>query len=149
MLSVNGSARTVSVDSITVGGHTHAGAAVTVQNGALSLVVKISEGSSRLQGFARSEGKGAAGVMIVLVPRDLSAYRSLVRRDQSDSDGSFALRDVVPGSYTIVALADAWDLNWSDAKFIARFLPGGVAVTLSDTSGKTQSIAQPVPVQRP
>jgi hypothetical protein len=152
VLSVNGGARTVSVDSITVGGHTHAGAAVTVQNGALSLRVKISEGSSRLQGFAKfdkSEGKGAAGVMIVLVPKDLSAYRSLVRRDQSDSDGSFALRDVVPGSYTIVALADAWDLNWSDPAFIARFLPGGVAVTLSDTSGKTQSIAQPVPVQRP
>jgi len=149
VLTVNGSTRTVSVDSITVGGHTHAGAAVTVQNGALSLVVKISEGSSRLQGFARSEGKGAAGVMIVLVPKDLSAYRSLVRRDQSDSDGSFALRDVIPGTYTIVALADAWDLNWSDPAFIARFLPGGVAVTLSDTSGKTQSIAQPVPVQRP
>jgi protocatechuate 3,4-dioxygenase beta subunit len=149
LLSVSGGARAVSVASITVGGRTHAGGAVTVQNGALALVVTISEGGTRLQGFAKSEGKGAAGAMIVLVPKDLSAYPSLVRRDQSDSDGSFALRDVVPGAYTIIALADAWDLNWSDPAFLARYLPGGVAVTLSDTSGKTQSLAQPVPVQRP
>ena len=32
----------------------------------------------------------------------------LIRRDQSDSDGSFALRDVVPGQYTVVAIQDGW-----------------------------------------
>jgi hypothetical protein len=32
----------------------------------------------------------------------------MFRRDQSDFDGSFVLRGVVPGSYTIVGVEDAW-----------------------------------------
>jgi hypothetical protein len=146
-LSIQDGSRSLPVASIAESGHVHLGSSLKVRGSSESIVVTASEGATRVQGFAKKGDKGVAGVMIVLVPRDLTAYRSLVRRDQSDSDGSFALRDVVPGQYTIVALEDAWELNWSDPIVIGRYLPGGVAVTLTDTSSKTQSLAVPVPVQ--
>jgi hypothetical protein len=135
------------VASVAIGGRTHAGNVISVQDRPLTAVVSVSEGTTRLEGFAKRDGKGAAGVMVELVPKDLSAMDGLVRRDQSDSDGSFSLRDVVPGQYTVLAIQDGWDLDWADAHTIARYLPGGVAVTVSDKAGKVVSLPAAVPVQ--
>jgi hypothetical protein len=85
--------------------------------------------------------------MMVLAPKNLNAMESLARRDQSDSDGSFSLRDVVPGQYTLVAIEDGWTLDWAEPEVIARYLPGGLAVTVTDNSGKLVSLPSPVPVQ--
>jgi hypothetical protein len=85
--------------------------------------------------------------MVDLVPRQITSLDSLVRRDQSDSDGSFSLRDVVPGDYTVVAIQDGWELDWAEPQVIARYLPGGVAVTVTDSSGKVLNLASPVLVQ--
>ena len=52
--------------------------------------------------------------MIVLVPQDAANNSPLFRRDQSDSDGSFTLLNVVPGQYTVLALAQGWDLEWGN-----------------------------------
>jgi hypothetical protein len=71
----------------------------------------------------------------------------LSRRDQSDSDGSFSLRDVVPGQYTVVAIEDGWELDWAEPQVIARYLPSGIPVTVSDKSGKLVMLSAPVPVQ--
>ena len=87
--------------------------------------------------------------MVVLVPRQPSAYRALVRRDQSDSDGSFSLRNVPAGQYTVVAIEDGWKLDWQRRDVIARFLPGGVAFTISEKSATTVSLSDAVPVQAP
>jgi len=46
-------------------------------------------------------------------PQDPSLNRGLFRRDQSDSDGSFSLRDAAPGKYTVVAIEDGWELEWA------------------------------------
>jgi hypothetical protein len=70
-----------------------------------------------------------------------------VRRDQSDSDGSFSLRDVPPGRYTVVAIEDGWKLNWTDREMIARYLPHGVPVTVSGQAGADVALSEPVPVQ--
>jgi hypothetical protein len=48
--------------------------------------------------------------------------------DQSDSDGSFNLAQVVPGRYTVVAIEDAWKAEWGSAEFLRRFLAGGKKV---------------------
>jgi hypothetical protein len=85
--------------------------------------------------------------MVVLVPSDLDAIDSLARRDQSDSDGSFSLRDVAPGTYKLVAIEDAWQLDWADQHVIGRYLPGGISVTVSDRSSKTMTLDAAVPVQ--
>jgi hypothetical protein len=90
--------------------------------------------------------------MVVLVPAarttsDLDALDGLFRRDQSDSDGSFSLRDVVPGQYILVAIEDGWTLDWAEPQVIARYLPAGIAVTVSDKPGKLVTLSDPVPVQ--
>jgi hypothetical protein len=118
----------------------------------VTVEVTVSEGTTVLKGFAKRGEKGAAGVMVELIPKDPSAMDGLMRRDQSDSDGSFGLRDVVPGQYTLVAIADGWELDWADAQAMARYLPGGIAVTVSDTAisdkrGKVVWLDGPVPVQ--
>jgi hypothetical protein len=135
------------VASITLAGRTRRGNLITVQDRPVSLVVTISQGATRVTGFASREGKGVAGVMVVLVPKEMAAIDGLGRRDQSDSDGSFSLRDVVPGEYTVVAIEDGWNLDWAQPEVIARYLPGGVAVTVPDNSGKLLSLPAPVPVQ--
>jgi len=136
-----------SVASVTVGTHMQPGNVITVKDQPLSIVVTVTEGSTRVQGFARRDSKGLAGVMVVLVPSDLKALQALARRDQSDSDGSFSLRNVIPGKYTLIAIQDGWELDWAEPQVIARYLPGGIPVTVSDNSGKLVTLAAPVPVQ--
>jgi hypothetical protein len=140
-------ARSMAVVSTAAGGVTHAGNQFTVHDRPLSVVATVSEGATRVQGFARRESKGVAGVMVVLVPRNLNVLENIVRRDQSDSDGSFSLLNVVPGQYTVVAIQNGWDLDWTRPDVIARYLPDGIPVTVTDSSGKLLPLSRPVPVQ--
>jgi hypothetical protein len=57
------------------------------------------------------------------------------------------LKNVVPGQYTVVAIEDGWELDWSQPEVIARYLPRGLAVTVSDNAGKLLAIPAAVPVQ--
>ena len=85
--------------------------------------------------------------MIVLVPRDIRGLHSMARRDQSDSDGSFALRDVPPGDYTVVAIENAWDLDWGLKGALDKYLDRGIPLHLAPGTGKLLRIEPPVPVQ--
>lgn len=98
-------------------------------------------------GFAKKNDKPAPGAMIVLVPQDPADNRDLFRRDQSDSDGSFALLDVIPGKYTVVAIEDGWTLNWADPNVIAHYLGHGQPVTIAGTNRKTTALKDSVEVQ--
>jgi hypothetical protein len=82
--------------------------------------------------------------MIALVPRNPAAYRALVRRDQSDSDGSFSLRNVPPGQYTVIAIDDGWKLDWRNRESIVRYLSGGLSVTVTDQSPAVVRLSQAV-----
>jgi hypothetical protein len=117
------------------------------------MVVTVNQAGTRITGFARREdhgasaGKGVSGVMVVLVPKEMAAMEGMARRDQSDSDGSFSLRNVVPGAYTLVAIEDGWTLDWAQPEVMARYLPGGLAVTVPDNAGGLLPLSGPVPVQ--
>jgi len=100
-----------------------------------------------ITGFARKEGKPAPGAMIVLVPKDPASDHDLFRRDQSDSDGSFELHDVVPGKYTVVAIEDGWQLNWADPEVIAHYLLHGQYVTVTERNTKAIQMREAVEVQ--
>lgn len=90
--------------------------------------IEISHNLARVDGVALKNGKPVAGVMIVLVPRDPRSNASLFRRDQSDSDGTFSLRFALPGAYTVVALANGWDLEWQDPAALKPYLKQGETV---------------------
>jgi hypothetical protein len=111
---------TVSAKGATVSGHT-----VTIpENGQVQLTVALERGI-QIDGMAQRNGKPVSGAMIVLVPEDPSHNLVLFRRDQSDSDGTFSLYDVLQGRYTLLALENAWDVEWANASVLERYLKVG------------------------
>lgn len=80
------------------------------------------------------DGKPLSGAMVILVPQDLKHSLNIVRRDQSDSDGTFTLRVVMPGTYRLLALQDAWDAEWSNPKVLTPFLASAPALDIPPNS---------------
>jgi len=91
-------------------------------SGAVQLDIKLSRGLGRVEGSAQKDGKPFPGAMILLVPDDFQHHPSLVRRDQSDADGTFVLRSAAPGKYKIVALRNGWDMEWSNPAVLKPYL---------------------------
>jgi Carboxypeptidase regulatory-like domain len=135
------------VVAIGTGSETYAGNVLAVHDHALDIVATLGQGTTSVDGFAHKGNKGFAGAMIVLVPKETALKDALTRRDQSDSDGSFSLKQVIPGKYTVVAIENGWDLDWSKPEVIARYLTKGTAVTVTDNSGDVVHLAGPVAVQ--
>jgi hypothetical protein len=104
----------------------------------VSVTATFVAGSVAVEGFAKKDGKPAAGVMIVLIPSDVNDNVELFRRDQSDLDGSFLLPSVIPGKYTAVAIENGWELEWGRPEVLAQYLAKGVSVAIS--SSKQESI---------
>ena len=109
--------------------------------------VEVAAAKTTIEGFVKREGKIASGVMVVLIPNRPEAHMDLFRRDQSDLDGSFVLRDVIPGSYSVVAIEDAWGFDWSQPTLLARYAQRGQAVTVSELMHGAVSLLDPVQVQ--
>ncbi len=86
-----------------------------------------------LDGFAVRNETGTAGAMVLLLPLDLEKDQ-LIRRDQSDADGSFRLSQIAPGRYTLVAIDDGHDLAYRTQSVIKPYLAGGLVVTIPLTS---------------
>jgi hypothetical protein len=96
--------------------------------GEVRLKLTLSENTAPVRGTATKQGQSFAGAMILLLPEN--GQMELVRRDQSDSDGTFTLPNVVPGKYRLMALANGWELPWADAEQQKTLLKKGVAVVI-------------------
>ncbi|HUY95614.1 MAG TPA: carboxypeptidase-like regulatory domain-containing protein [Terracidiphilus sp.] len=148
-LSASSSGASVYVASVaTAAGPLPAGQ-IAVQDRPVSLAVVLSRSQAAVTGFVRAHGKPVPGAMIVLVPRNPAAWPALARRDQSDSDGSFSLSSVPPGSYIVVAIPGGWNLDWQDRAVIARYLPAGEAVTIAARAAGVIPLPQPVQAALP
>jgi hypothetical protein len=88
-----------------------------------------SETLANIDGIAVRGNSGFPGAMVLLLPQDLSQTR-LIRRDQSDEDGSFSLSGALPGSYTLVAIDGGKELAYKDESALKPYLAGGVALTI-------------------
>lgn len=113
----------------------------------LSVSALLIGATTKVEGFAKRSGKAAAGVMVVLVPADPESHIELFRRDQSDFDGSFTLPGVVPGSYTVIAIEDGWNVDWSRPGVLARYTPRGQKLTIGPQTQSSVSLPEPVEVQ--
>jgi hypothetical protein len=133
----------VSTKSSETSGHILSVAAGSSETVSFSLV----GGAVTVEGFAKRAGKAAPGAMVVLVPKDPDSHRELFRRDQSDQDGSFSLGDVIPGSYTIVAIENGWDLDWSRPGVIANYGKHAKTVTVSNHAQSPVRLPDPIEVQ--
>jgi hypothetical protein len=96
----------------------------------VKLTVHLSEAKCTVGGFALKDGKPFAGAMILLVPQDPGQNPAQFHRDQSDSDGSFYMAPIFPGRYTLLALENGWDLEWSNPAVLAKYLPNGRPIEL-------------------
>lgn len=118
------------------------GRAVEIGPGSnVHLAAIASSGQAQVDGTALHDQAPFASAMIVLVPQDPADNAPLFRRDQSDSDGTFTLPDVVPGQYTVIAIANGWDLDWSNPAVLQPYLKRGAAVQVPP-NGKLQVKAQ-------
>jgi Carboxypeptidase regulatory-like domain len=145
-LEASAAGTTVAMTRITIAGAPLEGRLLKVGNASITLAATLVEGSTSLSGFAKSGGKPAEGVMVVLVPASPGVSRELFRRDQSNSDGSFTLKNAVPGEYTLVAIQDGWTLDWARAEVIGHYLPRGQKVTIP-ARGRDIQITDAVIVQ--
>jgi hypothetical protein len=133
----------VASEGCEVSGHT-----VTVAAGSSpSLSLSLVAGSVEVQGTAKRAGKVFAGAMVVLVPKDPEVDRDLFRRDQSDLDGTFTLHGVIPGSYSLLAIENGWDLDWSKPGVIAAYRKQGRTIQVVDRVGRSMNVAEPIEVQ--
>jgi len=122
--------KSISATGARVSGHTiEIGSARDVR-----LTVVVSKDSGTVTGLAVKNGKPADGVLILLVPQGPEPDSSLFRFDQTDSDGSFSLARVLPGKYTVMAIENGWDLEWSDPGVSQKYLAGGRAIQVSSDS---------------
>ena len=137
------------VTRMVVNGNPSRGHALEIAAGtSIDATVVLVSGQAVVQGTAKREGKAAAGAMIVLVPKDPESHGELFRRDQSDSDGTFSLANVIPGEYTIVAIDDGWDLHWSEPGVIEHYMPEGQKVSVSAGERGPMRVADAVEVQQ-
>jgi hypothetical protein len=113
----------------------------------LDLAVFLVGGVVTVEGFAKRGDKPVAGVMVALVPRDPESHLEMFRRDQSDFDGSFVLRGVIPGSYTIVAVEDAWGFQWMQPGALGRYVQHGQNLTIGELMKGSVHLPDPVEVQ--
>ena len=102
------------------------GAAGTVQ-----LTITLGRGFATVNGTVLRDDKPVAGAMVILVPQDLENNLPLVRRDQSDLDGTFTLPGVAPGKYTVVAIENGWELDWMSSQVLDGYLKAGETMTVT------------------
>jgi hypothetical protein len=145
---VQGSGKRYSIARMSANGAAAADHRLTVTAGSSpSIALTLISGSVELQGTVKREGKPFAGAMVVLVPKNPEMNRDLFRRDQSDLDGTFTLHGVVPGTYTVVAIDNGWDLDWAQPNVIAAYLKRGRAVQIGSQAGRHIDIGEPIEPQ--
>ncbi|MGC2108810.1 MAG: carboxypeptidase regulatory-like domain-containing protein [Candidatus Korobacteraceae bacterium] len=105
--------------------------------GSVRITAVAMRGAASVDGTAVRNDQPFAGAMIVLVPQDPGHNAPLFRRDESDSDGTFTLSNVVPGQYTVIAIANGWDLEWANPTVLQPYLKQGESVQVP-LEGKLQ-----------
>jgi Carboxypeptidase regulatory-like domain len=120
------------VREITATGATVSGHSVHLpRTGTVQLKVILSKGLARIDGTVLDKDKPVSEAMVLLVPDSPEKNQDLFRRDQSDSDGTFSLYQIVPGRYTLVAIQNAWDMDWKDLSVLQTYLEHGQTVEIT------------------
>ncbi len=116
-------------------------------NGSVQISLLAAKGSTSIDGIALKDAKPLAAAMVLLMPKNL-ARAGLIRRDQSDSDGTFTLPDVPPGHYTLLAIDNGRDLLYQDPEVMKPYLSQGQDLTVPLPNGapvKVEVLARQAP----
>jgi len=104
------------------------------------LHVALAQGTSSITGKVEQNGSPVAAAMVLLLPNDFGVAPSSIRRDQSDSDGTFLLQDIAPGSYTLLALPADDDLEYANPAVMQQYLATGKKITIAPSSRFSETI---------
>ncbi|HTU35838.1 MAG TPA: carboxypeptidase-like regulatory domain-containing protein, partial [Candidatus Acidoferrum sp.] len=127
------------IESVSATGAQVTGRTITIfDSGNVDVTVKVGFGRAVVNGIAKLSGKPAPGVMVLLVPTSGQDIALDSRRDQTNSDGSFTLSDVIPGKYILMAISNAWKLDWTDPAALKPYRDKGQAIEI--TPAQTQSV---------
>jgi hypothetical protein len=130
----------VVVQSVSATGATVTGHTVSLpHNGTVQLTITMAQGLSRIDGIVLRDDKPVSETMVILVPQPAENEPSLFRRDQSDSDGTFSLYQILPGRYTLVAIEKGWELDWHNPNVLKPFLEHGEVVEVA--ANKTYKVS--------
>jgi hypothetical protein len=135
------------LSGLTAKGAETAGRYVTVGAGDSMLTVHVASGRASLSGLATLEGRPAVGAMVLLVPITIEDPNSitLLRQDQTNTDGSFDVANIIPGQYILVAIDHGWQINWGDPSTLRPYLMQGVPVELKSSAIVKQNITAQAP----
>jgi Carboxypeptidase regulatory-like domain len=129
------------VETVQAAGATVSGNSVAIGSATqVRLKVRIGHGLGQVEGVALRDAKPAAGVMVLLIPDQSQNHPFRFRRDQSDSDGSFTLQEVLPGRYTLVAIENGWNQQWADPSVFKQWLGGGEPVQVASNGKYTVEV---------
>ncbi len=92
------------------------------------LEIVAGSGYGQIEGMAERDGHSTSGVMVLLAPHDAKDNQILFRRDQSDSDGTFLLSNIIPGSYRLLAIDDGWEVDWADPSVLGAYLKKSIPI---------------------
>ena len=136
------------VSRVAVSGGELSGRTITVGAGAtVEAAVIFIRGQATVEGTVVRNGKPFAGAMVVLVPDTPQDHADLFRRDQSDLDGTFSVSGVVPGNYTLLAIENGWDLDWSRPEVITPYVKHGEPVHIPEGGSVAVKASEPVEAQ--
>jgi hypothetical protein len=132
---------------LTAKGAQAAGRYVTVGAGDSTLTIHIASGRASLSGVATLDKKPCVGAMVLLVPVTIEEPHSItfLRQDQTNTDGSFRLTNIIPGQYILVAIDHGWQINWGDPSTLRRYLMLGVPIELKSSAIVKQNIVAEAP----
>ena len=93
----------------------------------------LSPGAGRIDGTVQSDEQSAPGASVVLVPEGKwRGQPNYYRQAVSDMLGRFALRNIVPGDYTVFAWEQVDRGAYFDPEFLARYEDRGKAVHIEE-----------------
>ena len=145
-VSQEGSAN-FSLTGLALGTNEIVGRIVTIPSGQSTLTIHFAAGRASLSGVATLRGKPLVGGLAMLVPITVDQPGSIteLRRDQTNTDGSFDIAAIIPGQYILIAIDHGWNINWSDPATLNHYLSNGVPLDLRTPTSVKQSIEAQVP----
>jgi hypothetical protein len=114
------------------------GSTIDVSGGSIHISLAVTDKAGQVQGKVLQAGSPVSGAMVLLLPDDYQNNFQFVRRDESDSDGTFSMKPAPPGNYLAIALQNGWDMEWARPELLKPYLARAKPVSI--VAGKTTEI---------
>jgi hypothetical protein len=113
---------------------------VEVSDGqSVSLPLVLSDETGNIGGFVKSADKPIGGVMVVLRPAPGAPADQLPRAFQTESDGSYDLRNVPAGNYLLFAIEDT-GVEYANAEAVRAYLEAAKPITIEARKSMVEDV---------